>query len=185
MSFKVKTNVCKHLPSNKDDHSKRLHSQNIPCKLSSSEISGLIQCCDVDAVVNKTCGTDNLFCVQWLLTYYWSVATWPSVVVLFKRFWWIILFVFVISSKLQCWHIRFHATFGVVPITQYENHNQTTQKYSVIMQGAEKNWPVACQETAAFYTAGNQVTFKAILLLQIFLIRLYLYTERKGENWGM
>lgn len=103
MSFKVRTNVCKHLPSNKDDHSKRIHSQNIPCKLSSSEISGLIQCCDVDAVVNKTCGTDNLFCVQWLLTYYWSVATWPSVVVLFKRFWWIILFVFI-SSKLQCWH---------------------------------------------------------------------------------
>lgn len=52
------------------------------------------------------------------------------------------------------------------------------------MGGACRNWPIAYQETSAFYTPENQVTSKAILLLQTFLIRICLYTEEKEEAWG-
>lgn len=181
MSFKVKTNVCKHLPSNKDYHSRRTHSQNISCKLTSSGMSGIIQSCDGDALVSRTCGTYNLFCAQQLLTHYWSVATF---VVSFKRFWWLILFVFVISSELQYRHTRFLSILGSRANNKIQRSQAATQVYSVIMQETHQNCPVTCQEMAAFYTVGNQVTWKAILMLQIFLIRLYLYTERKGGNWA-
>lgn len=168
MSFKVKTNVCKHLPSNKDYHSRRTRSQNVSCKLNSSEISGIVQSSDGDALVSRTCGTYNL-CVQRLLTLYWSIATF---VVSFKRFWWIILFIFVIPSELQYRHTIFLSILGSRANNKIQRlQSATTQVHSVIMQEAYQNCPVTCQETAAFCTVGIQVTFKAILVLQVFLIR--------------
>lgn len=137
MSFKVKTNVCKHLPSNKDYHSRRTRSQNISCKSTSSEISGIGQSCDGDALVSRTCGTYNLFCVQRLLSLYWSVATF---VVSFKRFGWMILFVFVISRELQYRHIRFLSILGSRANNKIQrSQSATTQVHSVIMQEAHQN----------------------------------------------